>query len=196
MSDEERRRWNERYSTGDYRARTWSTPFLEKWIPRIPTGRALVVACGPGRNATRLAEAGFDVVGVDISTVAIEQARASAAARGLDIEYRAADLDDFEAEADTYDLITVIRYRNPALWPNLVSSLSPDGWIVAEHHMVTPLDVAGPDSPEFRLAPGELLEAFAPLRILHYSESIEPDDDGTRHYALQRAVACKGDPGW
>lgn len=196
MSDEERRRWDERYTTGDYQARTWVTPLLEEWTPLIPRGRALVVACGPGRNALFLAEQGFDVLGVDISQVAIDQARKSAGDRDLVAEFLVADLDDFTPEPGSFDLITVIRYRNPRLWPRLVDAIGPDGWIVAEHHMKTTADVAGPESPDFRLDPGELLEVFGGLRVVHYSESIEPADDDTEQYAIQRAAACNGDPGW
>jgi SAM-dependent methyltransferase len=154
------------------------------------------VACGPGRNALYLAEQGFDVVGVDISEVAIDEARQSAVERGLDAEFLAADLDDFQPEPGAFDLITVIRYRNPNLWPRLIDALTPGGWILAEHHMKTAADVAGPASPEFRLDPGELLTAFSGLRIVHYSESIETADDEQSRYAIERSVACMGDPGW
>ncbi len=196
MSEDERRRWDERYATGEYRARIRPTPLLEEWSGVIAPGRALVVACGPGRNALYLAEHGFDVVGVDVSEVAIGQARTAADDRGLDAEFLVADLDEFTLEPGAFDLITVIRYRNRDLWPRLVDALAPNGWILAEHHMKTTADVAGPTSPEFRLDPGELLAAFSGLRIVHYSESIEPADDEERRYAIERAVACNGDPGW
>lgn len=196
MSDEERQRWDQRYATGDYRPRSWPTPFLERWSPRFGGGKALVVACGAGRNALYLAEQGFEVTGVDISEVAIERATLEARSRGLSIEFVVTDLDDFRPEPGSFDLITVIRYRNPHSWPRLVEALAPDGWILAEHHMKSTADVAGPTSPEFRLDPGELLEAFAGLRIVHYSESIEPADDETAAYAIQRVIACKGNPGY
>ena len=196
MSEEERRRWDERYATGEYTARTWVTPFLEEWVPSIPPGRALVVACGPGRNALYLAEQGFEVVGVDISEVAIDRARQSAADRGLDTQFVVADLDRFQPDRGAFDLIRVIRYRSLDLWPRLVDALAPDGWILAEHHMKTTADVAGPTSSEFRLDPGELIDVFGGLRIVHYSETVEAADDDTAAYAIERAVACNGDPGW
>jgi SAM-dependent methyltransferase len=195
MSDDERRRWDDRYASGDYRPRSWPTALLERWIPTFGSGRALDIACGTGRNALYLAEHGFDVTGVDISEVAIERASDEARARGLSVEFVVADLDDF-TPVGPFDLITVIRFRNPDLWPRLIHALAPDGWILAEHHMKTTADVAGPSSPDFRLDPGELLGAFAGLRIVHYSESVEPADDDTQRYAIQRAVACNGDPGW
>lgn len=195
MSDDERRRWDDRYASGEYRPRSWPTPFLEQWTPTFGAGRALVIACGTGRNALFLAEQGFDVVGVDISEVAIERASHEARARGLDVEFLVADLDHFAPDGP-FDLITVIRYRNRELWPRLVGALAPDGWLLAEHHMKTTADVEGPSSPEFRLDPAELLEVLSGLRIVDYSESVEPADDETATYAIQRAVACNGDPGW
>jgi SAM-dependent methyltransferase len=195
MSDDERRRWDDRYASGDYRPRTLPTPLLEQWVPAFEPGRALDIACGTGRNALYLAEHGFDVTAVDISEVAIERASHEARTRGLDIEFLAADLDHFTPDGP-FDLITVIRFRNRELWPRLVDALAPNGWILAEHHMKTSADVAGPSSPDFRLDPGELLEVFSGLRIVHYSESVEPADDDTKQYVIQRAVACKGDPGW
>ncbi len=196
MSDEEQHHWDHRYATGEYRPRSWPSPFLERWAPAFGDGRALVVACGAGRNALYLAEQGFEVTGVDISEVAIERATLEARSRGLSIEFVVTDLDDFRHEPGSFELITVIRYRNPHLWPRLVEALAPDGWILAEHHMKTTADVAGPTSPGFRLDTGELLEAFAGLRIVYYSESLERADDETATYAIQRAVACKGDPGY
>ncbi len=195
MSEDERQRWDDRYASGDYLPRSWHTAILEQWIPAFGSGRALDVACGTGRNALYLAERGFDVTGVDISEVAIERASYEARARRLDVEFLVADLDHFTPDGP-FDLITVIRFRNRELWPRLVGALAPDGWILAEHHMKTTADVAGPTSPNFRLDPGELLEVFGDLRIVHYSESLEPADDDTKQYAIQRAVACNGEPGW
>jgi SAM-dependent methyltransferase len=196
MSEEERERWDRRYGDGDYRPRTTPSPFLEEAIGIVPAGRALVVACGMGRNAVRLAEAGFQVEGVDISAVAIEQAEANASARGLEVDWRMADLDDEELPAGRYDLITMIRYVKRPLWPRLVEALAPDGWLLIEHHLDTHLEVGGPQSPDFRLRPGELLEAFGGLRIVRYEELIEPADRPGTSACLARLLACKGNPGW
>jgi SAM-dependent methyltransferase len=47
----------------------------------ISPGRALEVGCGTGTNAIYLAQHGFEVVGVDISPLAVESARAKAHTR-------------------------------------------------------------------------------------------------------------------
>jgi hypothetical protein len=56
--------------------------------------------------------------------------------------------------------------------------------------------VAGPQSPEFRVAPQELLEAFSDLHVLLYEEVVEQADLDDGRYALARIVACNDDSGW
>jgi SAM-dependent methyltransferase len=197
VSHDERVRWDQRYADGEYVPRTDPSPFLLAWLDHIPVGRALDVATGTGRHALALAAAGYDVDAVDISAVAIDQAHAEAELRGLDVNWVVGDLDTDALPADGYDLITVFRYRNPALWPRLGSAMAPDGWILIEHHLQTHRDdVVGPSDDAFRLAPGELLDAFGDLRVVHYAENVEPNDDGDGLFVLARFVACAGNPGW
>jgi SAM-dependent methyltransferase len=47
----------------------------------IAPGRTLEIGCGTGTNAIYLAEHGFDVVGIDISPLAVDHARAKAHGR-------------------------------------------------------------------------------------------------------------------
>lgn len=54
---------------------------------RVDTGRIIDIGCGCGFISEELAEAGYAVTGIDPSPVAIEAARAHAAARGLAVEY-------------------------------------------------------------------------------------------------------------
>jgi SAM-dependent methyltransferase len=195
VSKDERRRWDERYTTGEYRPRTEPSPFVVAATARIPRGRALVLACGTGRNALYLAERGFQVEGVDISAVAIGQAREEAERRGLEVEFRVADLDAMELTPGAYDLITMVRYVNRGAWPKTKQALAPDGWLLTEQHLKTDREVIGPTN-EFRVEPGELLQAFSDLRIVEYWEGIEAADLDGKEAVLARLLACKGDPGW
>ncbi|MEO7664542.1 MAG: methyltransferase domain-containing protein [Candidatus Limnocylindrales bacterium] len=52
--------------------------------PGAAKARAIDLGCGAGGVAVELAEAGFEVTGVDFSEVALRKARAAAARRGLD----------------------------------------------------------------------------------------------------------------
>ena len=54
----------------DYAAQP--SAFVLDWLPRLPRGRALDVACGLGATAIALAEAGFDVTAIDIAPTALQ----------------------------------------------------------------------------------------------------------------------------
>jgi SAM-dependent methyltransferase len=77
--------WNESYASDA--PPPWDTgtpdPMLVAMVESrvIAPARTLDVGCGTGTNAMYLAEHGFDVVGVDVSPLAIERARAKAHGR-------------------------------------------------------------------------------------------------------------------
>jgi len=58
--------------------------------------RILDLACGFGRHSLELARRGFPVVGVDVTPEYVADARASARAEGLEVEFREADARDLE----------------------------------------------------------------------------------------------------
>ena len=196
MSESERERRDQRYAEGSYRPPSVPTQFLNEWLPRLPRGRALVLACGPGRNALRSAEVGHETDAIDISEVAIQFAREEAAQRDLAVNWRVADIDGIVLPQAHYNLITVIYYTNRALWPRLLSALKPGGALVVAHHLQTSIPVAGPESSDVRYRPQELLEALSDFRILPYGETLEQHDPMSARYALVRVVAYKGDPGF
>ncbi len=66
--------------------------FVELVRPgELNMGGVLDVGCGTGENALYLAEKGFSVVGVDLSTRAIEAAKAKATERKLKVDFRVAN---------------------------------------------------------------------------------------------------------
>ncbi len=195
MTESERDRWDGRYASGVYQPKTEPSEFLVDAIRLMPPGPALVLACGAGRNAIRLAEAGFDVKAVDISSIAIDVARAEADRRGVSVDFTVADLDATELEPGIYRLVTMIRYVNRDLWPRAVKALAPHGWMVMEQHLRTHQQANGPQDDAFRVGPGELLTALSMLRTVHYSERLEVAD-GDRRWVLARYLGCNGDPGW
>jgi methyl halide transferase len=77
--------WNDRYAAGE--PLPWDTGRPDSMLVEmvesgaIASGRALEVGCGTGTNALYLAQHGFDVVGVDISPIAVDKARARAQGR-------------------------------------------------------------------------------------------------------------------
>ncbi|MGE0711136.1 MAG: class I SAM-dependent methyltransferase [Planctomycetota bacterium] len=89
------RDWDEHYATGQL---PWDTgepdghlvDFLASGRVASP-GRALDVGCGTGTNAIHLAEQGFEVLGVDVSPLAVERARQKLDRRQLPCRFEAVD---------------------------------------------------------------------------------------------------------
>lgn len=165
---------------------------MENWLPELPVGRALDLACGAGRNAIFLAQAGFQVDAIDISVEGLKQARQKAEARGLDINWIEQDLDQAYPFDTTYDVIIVMWYVNLALITRLCDCLAPGGYLLSEQHLITDKEVIGPTNPDYRVAPGDLPEAVARLDVLFFEESVATIS-GTERVASARVVAKKPD---
>lgn len=188
MTDADRAKWDERYREGAYADRPHPSDLLRDWIDRAPSGRALDVACGAGRNALFLAANGFAVDAVDISPEGLARGRRSAAERGLAVHWIEHDLDLPLALPDDYALILVVRFLDLPLIRRLARRLAPGGLLVCEEHLRSEVEVIGPGNPAFRVAPGELREAASGLEVLQYDEGLFDDPDG-RRAALARLVA-------
>ena len=196
MSEDDRAKWDDRYRKRDYVPRREPSPLVESAVRIIPPGRALVLACGTGRNAVHLARAGFEVEAVDISATAIGKGRSMAVALGVDVDWRVADIDTLHFDSAGYDLITMVRYLNRAIWPRVFDAVRPNGWLLVVQHFRTRRRVLGPKDPAFRLGPGELLDAFPGLRIVEYTEVVQRDPEREEPSATASLLGCKGDPGW
>ncbi len=159
-------RWDQRYGQGEHLDREPSRLVVAA-AELLPPGRALDLACGPGRNAICLARRGWRVTAVDSSRVAMELLRERAAAAGVEIDVRLADLEtnQFALEASAYDLVCVIRYLQRDLFPRIREALRPGGLVAAE------LLIEGPHHPEFLAARGELRGYFAGWEILQDEEA-------------------------
>jgi SAM-dependent methyltransferase len=151
--------WNERYRSS---ARVWSgnpNPQLMVEVTGLTPGRALDAGCGEGADAIWLAQRGWDVVAVDISSVALE--RAAAHARDTDpvasarIVWQQGDLLTNPPEAGSFDLVSVQFMQLPPeprhqLFSALARAVRPGGTLlVVGHH---PSDLATgvhrPPTPE------------------------------------------------
>ena len=88
------RQWNESYASGEL---PWDTgvpePLLVEFVNSggAAGGRALDVGAGTGTNAIWLAEHGFDVLGIDISPLAVEKAQTKIEGRPLPCRFSAMD---------------------------------------------------------------------------------------------------------
>lgn len=70
----------------------------------LPKGsKVLDVGCGSGIYSMRLAEMGYEVVGIDISQEMLKKAEEKVEEKGLDITFLVMDVDDLKFENDTFD---------------------------------------------------------------------------------------------
>ena len=89
--------WNERYRDGNL---PWDTGRPSSELQRAVTEngikpcRVLEIGCGTGTNSVWLAQQGFDVTGVDLAPLAVEQAEERARAAGVNAHFLAADVLD------------------------------------------------------------------------------------------------------
>ena len=125
MSQEDQNRWNRQH--GESQGREEPALFLRQVFESehadITAGRALDIACGGGRNALFLAEKGFAVTGIDISSVALGRAEKRAVEKSLAISWRQADLENYTPEAAAYDLVVNIDYLQRPLLPAMKAAL-------------------------------------------------------------------------
>ena len=187
MSELDRIKWDQRYTEDSYRKNNPVT-LLEDWLPRMPVGKALDVACGAGRNALFMAQAGYRVDAIDISAEGLKKARLRAADQGLEVNWIEHDLDQAFSFDGDYDLIVVMWYVNLELIARLCACLAPGGHLLSEQHLVTDQPVIGPTNSAFRVAPGALRDGVSSLNVLLHEESIEPTPEGEQ-VASARVVA-------
>ena len=93
---------------------------------------ALDVGCGAGLLAEPLARLGAMVTGIDASPEVIAVAREHAARQGLEIDYRAGDVQELEGQFDLITCMEVIEHvADPAAFVKaLAKRLAPNGLLV------------------------------------------------------------------
>ncbi len=102
----EHRDWNE-----SYRAKNlpWNTGKPSSELQRVVSRmairpcRALELGCGTGTTSVWLAQQGFDVTGVDVAPLAIEQAEKKAQIAGVQVQYVVCDLFQLSSVGKPYE---------------------------------------------------------------------------------------------
>lgn len=170
----DRQRWDARYEEMAAEAFPPPDPLLLQFAPPASPlrNRALDLACGRGQNGLWLAEQGFTVDLLDVSRVALTQARDEAGRRNLrTLNFLYADLDATALETERYDLVCVFRFLDRELFPVLRAALRPGGRIFYETFHVGTLKQHPTFNPAFLLERGELEAQFSDWRVLRCFES-------------------------
>ncbi len=143
------------------------------WVTRHapllkPGACVLDVACGSGRHLRWLAAQGFDVTGVD------RDAQALAGLQGTGRQVLA-DIENgpWPFAGHRFDGVVVTNYLWRPLLPAIGQALAPGGVLIYETFAHGHQTIGRPSRPDFLLQPGELLRAFAGLRVVAFEDGFE-----------------------
>src|SRR5690349_11385180 len=119
------------------------------WVQRFgtslaPGSQVLDVACGAGRHVRWFAQRGCRVTAVDRDAEALEALRAVA-------EVQVADLEQgpWPLAGRRFDAVVVTHYLWRDLWPVLLASVAPQGWLLYETFAAGQETVGRPSNPDF-----------------------------------------------
>ncbi len=179
MSNRDRERWESKH------AEPRSAPPGESpgWITAAgATGIALDIAAGQGRHTRLLADAGLDVVAVDISRNALGRISAAGNIRwGTQGRGRVmpiqADLDHWPFGHSVFDVVIQVDFLSRALFPEIRLAVRPGGFVLVDTfrrgESARGRGLA-PSNPEFLLRPGELDREFDGWEVILRSITDEP----------------------
>ena len=176
MADKDRIKWDAKYREKPIRREP--SRIVTKYWSMASLGKALDIASGGGRNSIFLAQKGFCVDAVDVSTVASDHL----ANQHANIQVLCEDLDTWKIPRDQYNLIVNIRFLDRNLFPQIQAGLKVGGLLIFESFLNGATD-------KYCLLTNELLHAFRNLRVIYYEE--KQTDDGEKYDQMASLVAQK-----
>lgn len=93
----------------------YEMPLLEEHLRRQGARSVLDVACGTGQHAIALAQAGYEVVGVDVSPAMIDRARENAAAAGVEARFAVRGFGELAGLGRQFDALLCLGNSLPHL---------------------------------------------------------------------------------
>lgn len=192
--------WDARYAAAEL---VWSAEpnsFLVAELADLTPGRALDVACGEGCNAIWLAEQGWEVTGVDFSSVALDKARRLAESRRVSVTWRVADVVSGTPEPAAFDLVAIFYLHLSSearrrAFGAAARAVRPGGTLLVVGHDTTNLTDGwgGPRDATVLYGPDDVVADISDLEIVdatHVDRPVVVTDDGpkTAIDVLVRAV--------
>ncbi len=186
--------WNKRYANSNYVYGTEPNSFLAEQC-HLLSGPVLSLSEGEGRNAVFMAAQGLDVLGVDISQVALEKAHQLAKSRGVEIRTVVADLATFVPEENHYGAVVSISAHLPSairhrLYPFIERALKPNGLILLEAYSENQLakNSGGPKQLDMLMSVAKLQREFPNLEPILLQEIEREVFEGEGHTGLASVV--------
>lgn len=186
--------WNKRYAHSDYLFGIEPNSFLAEHFGLL-RGPVLSLSEGEGRNAVFLASHGLEVVGVDISRIALKKAEELAKSRGVEIKTTVADLATYEPEEDHYGSVISISAHLPGavrhrLYPLIDLALLPHGILMLESYSEDQLsrDTGGPKDLDMLMTVGKIRREFPNFEPILLREVEREVIEGEGHRGMASVV--------
>jgi cyclopropane fatty-acyl-phospholipid synthase-like methyltransferase len=182
--------WDARYKAPEYIFGTEPNVFLASQAALFQPGRRVLdIACGEGRNSIWLARRGCDVLGIDVSPLALEKARSLAESAGVNAAFRHADVRDWQWATAAFDAVVCIfiQFAAPSersgLFDGIKTALTPGGVLVLQGYTPKQVEYKTGGPPDVaHMYTREMLErTFAEFQLLHLREHEEVLAEGTKH---------------
>jgi len=165
--------WNARYAGEKYLYGKEPVLALKNNVDFLRKGKVIDIAMGEGRNSVFLAQQGFQVEGVDCSSVGVEKAGKLAAEKGVTIEAKTQNLDFFLMPLMKYDSIIMTYFRPlPRFFSEVRRGLVHGGTFLLEAYTVEQAKAAPNPNLDFEecYKPNEVLAHLKDFHILYYKE--------------------------
>ena len=197
MNETEYQRWEARFAVPEYAFGKEPNHFLAACKPLLPrSGRALAVADGEGRNGVWLAEQGLDVVSIDFSPSAQKKARGLAAERRVNVDFRQADVHNWDYPPDAFDVVAEIftQFSTPAerelKWAGMRRALKSGGLLIVHGYTPKQLEygTGGPKELENLYTRALLERAFGDFRDVRFTEEEREIQEGASHGGMSAMI--------
>ncbi len=195
--------WSQRYREREYEHGREANLFLRReFATHAPSGRALDLACGEGRNAVWLAQQGWAVEAVDFCTLALERARELGRQRGVAVMWVEADLQRFEPAPGRFQLVVIAYLHLPGherrgLLTRAARALARDGELFMVGHAVRNLSdgIGGPRDPTVLWNAAEIATELRDLGLVvdraeEVARPYEGDDSGAEAVDVLLRARC------
>jgi SAM-dependent methyltransferase len=194
-------RWEARYAVPEYAFGKEPNYFLKSCSDLLPpSGRALAVADGEGRNGVWLAQQGLDVVSLDFSPAAQKKARALAAERRVNVAFTQADVHAWDYPAAAFEVVVEIftQFSSPAersrKWAGMRRTLKSGGLLILQGYTRKQLQygTGGPKQIENLYTRAMLESEFLGFHQLHIVEEEREIHEGTSHGGMSAMIGLTG----
>jgi tellurite methyltransferase len=175
MNNDSKSAWDAKFNRPNFVFGKRPADFLAENYSFLPfEGTVLDMGMGEGRNAVFLAQKGFKVTGVDISSVAVKKSNLLAKEFGVKIRGVVASMRDYKISPGSYDAVICFYYVDHSLLEKIRTWLRPGGILIYEAHTLRQRALAShaQDPIEYFLREQELLHMFPGMKVLKFEEPL------------------------